>query len=168
MSLIGLRLAFADASPVELLPGTSVRVASLRSLVVLKIGAYLDRPWERDSDLADIAHILCEFVAPDAEERWGDEIVNAGMDFEDVSPFVIGKQLGRLVDAAEQRLVEKFVVALDDPADRLSTLPRMARRAPDGWRDPDRLRLRLAAFRRGFESSSPLLSRLHPDGKRGK
>ena len=39
-----------------------------------------------------------------------------------------------------------------DLEDRLSTLPRMAERAPAAWKNAARLRLRLLAFRRGFES----------------
>lgn len=152
---MGFRLAFADAAPVELVPGTEVRVASLRSLVMLKMAAYLDRPWERDSDLADIAHILSEFVQPADEERWSAEIVNLGLGFEDVGPFVLGKQRGGLVDHAERRLVQSFLTAIDDPADRLSTLHRMAQRGPAAWKNPDRLRLRFAAFRRGLELVRP-------------
>ena len=154
MNLVGFRLAFTDAVSVELASGSAVRVASLRSLVVLKIAAYLDRPWERDSDLADIAHILSEYVASTADQRWSDEILELGLDFEDVSPFVLGKELGALVDSAERHLVQSFLSAIEDPEDRLSTLPRMAARAPAGWTDPGRLRMRLLAFRRGFESPS--------------
>lgn len=68
MNLLGFRLAFADAIPVEIVPAATVRVASLRSIVVLKISAYLDKPWERETDLADIAHILQAFVGPDTDE----------------------------------------------------------------------------------------------------
>jgi predicted nucleotidyltransferase len=152
MNLVGFRLAFADAVSVELASGFVVRVASLRSLVVLKIAAYLDRPRERDNDLADIAHIMFEYVGSAADERWSDEVVNLGMDFEDVSPFVLGKQLGPLVDSAERRWVQKFFATIEDPQDRHSTLPRMSGHAPAAWKDPARLRLRLLAFRRGFES----------------
>ena len=154
MNLVGFRLAFADAVPVDLVPGATVRVASLRSLAVLKIAAYLDRPRERDSDLADVAHILSEFVEIEADERWSDEIINLGMDFDDVSPFVAGKQIGALVDEPERGLINRFLAAIGDPADPVSTLHRMAQGAPDAWRDPDRLHLRLTAFGRGFESSS--------------
>lgn len=154
MNLVGFRLAFADAVSVELASQSVVRVASLRSLVVLKIAAYLDRPRERDNDLADIAHIMFEYVGPGADERWSDEIVDLGMDFEDVSPFVLGKELVALVDSAERHLVQKLVATIEDPQDRHSTLPRMAERAPAAWKDPARLRLRLLAFRRGFESHS--------------
>jgi len=152
MSLVGFRLAFADAVSFYLPSGSSVRVASLRSLLVLKIAAYLDRPRERDNDLADIAHILSEYVGPTSDQRWSEGIVDLGMDFEDVSPFVLGKELGALVDEAERSLVQSFLAAIDDPADRLATLDRMARLAPDAWKNPQRLRPRLIAFRRGFES----------------
>ncbi len=150
LSLVGFRLAFADAVPVELVGGAAVRVASIRSLVVLKMAAYLDQPWERDSDLADIAHILSEFLQPDADERWSDEVIDLGIDFEDAGPFVVGKQLAALVDEAECGLVQSFLAAFEDPADRLATLHRMARSAPPAWRDTERLRLRFLAFRRGF------------------
>jgi len=52
MNLLGFRLAFADAILVEIEPATHIRVASLRSIVVLKMSAYLDKPWERETDLA--------------------------------------------------------------------------------------------------------------------
>lgn len=70
-------------------------------------------------------------------------------------PFVLGKQLGALVDEAERRLVQSLLVAIEDPADRLTTLHRMAHRAPAAWKDPERLRLRLSAFRHGLEQRSP-------------
>jgi predicted nucleotidyltransferase len=152
MNLVGFRLSFADAVPVDLAPGSVVRVASLRSLVVLKIAAYVDVPRERDTDLADIAHILSEYVGPTVDERWSDEVIDLGMEFEDVSPFVLGKEIGALVDHAERRLVQTFLATIEDPEDRLSTLHRMAVRAPATWKDPAQLRLRLKAFRRGFES----------------
>jgi predicted nucleotidyltransferase len=152
LNLVGFRLAFADAAPVELAPGAAARVASLRSLVVLKMAAYLDRPRERDSDLADIVHVLSGFLRPGVEEHWSDEVIDLGLGFEDVSPFVLGKQLGALVDQAERSLAQSFLAAIEDPADHLATLHRMARLAPTGWKDPDQLRLRLLAFRRGFDS----------------
>mgnify|MGYP003462705275 CR=1 FL=1 len=65
---------------------------------------------------------------------------------------MLGKELGSLVDSAERRLVQKFVATLEDPEDPLSTLHRMAERAPAAWKDATRLHLRLLAFRRGFES----------------
>jgi len=151
LSLVGFRLAFADAVPLE---QTSVRarVASLPSLVVLKMASYLDRPQERDSDLADIAHILSGFLPVDDERRWSDEVVNLGLEYDDVSPFVLGKRIGAHVDDAERALVRKFLSAIDDPDDPLATAGRMARAARMAPSDPDRLRARFNAFRRGLET----------------
>ncbi len=153
MSLAGFRLAFADARPFEVQPGFVVRVASLRSLVVLKMAAYLDRPWERDNDLADLAHILAGFLGIDAEERWSERIIALDLDFEEIGPFVLGEQLGPLVDPIEREVVLGFLARLEDPSDPLRTLYRMARRAPPGWSDVDRLGPRLLVFRRAFEST---------------
>jgi hypothetical protein len=117
-------------------------------------GEDLERPWERDSDLADLSHILSGFLGPDAAERWSEEIVGLGLDFEDVGPFLIGRQLGDLVDKRERSLVQSFLDRVEDPADRLSTLHRMVRRAPAGWKEADQMGARLLAFRHGFASPS--------------
>lgn len=153
MDLTGFRLAHLDAVPVDLTKGCLVRVASLRSLVVLKMTAYLDLPWLRDSDLADIAHIMHEFLPDDDEARWSDEIIELGMDFEDVGPFVLGAQIGALVDQREARMIERFLSSIDDPDDRLSTVHRMAQRAPSGWRESGLLLARLKAFADGFRGA---------------
>ena len=155
MSLVGFRLAFTDAVPVAISPRMRVRVASLRSLVVLKMAAYLDRPWERESDLGDMAHMLSRFLPDESPERWSDEVVGLGLDYEDVGPYLLGEQIGASADRAERRLVRRFLDALLDPEDRLATLARMTITAPPGWREPERLGHRWLAFRRGFESVPP-------------
>jgi predicted nucleotidyltransferase len=148
MNLLGFRLAFADAIPVEIGLATNIRVASLRSIVVLKMSAYLDTPWERETDLADIAHILEAFVGPDADERWSPEVIELGLDYDDVSPYLLGSQLATVVDGPESTLIRRFLRSAEDDTDGLATLGRMARRAPAGWRDPDSLRSRVRAFGR--------------------
>jgi predicted nucleotidyltransferase len=151
LNLVGFRLAFADSTPVKLARGTQARVASLPSLAVLKMASYLDRPWERDSDLDDIAHILFEFLSGEDERRWSDVVVDLGLEYDDVSPFMLGKRIGALVDDAERALVERFLAGVDDPNDPLATLGRMTRAAGPTKNDPEGLRLRFNAFRRGLE-----------------
>jgi predicted nucleotidyltransferase len=80
MNLLVFRLAFDDAVPVEIIPAIRVPVVSLRSIVVLKMSAYLDKPWERDTDLADLAHIFPAFVAADADARWSPEVIDLDLD----------------------------------------------------------------------------------------
>lgn len=150
MNLLGFRLAFADAVPVEITPAIRVRVASLRSIVVLKMSAYLDKPWERETDLADLAHIFEAFVAADADERWSPEVIDLDLDYEDVGPYLLGIQLAEVVDEPEASIVRRFLGSLEDDSDPLATLARMARRAPAGWRDPESLRVRVRALGRGF------------------
>jgi predicted nucleotidyltransferase len=150
MNLLGFQLAFADAIPVEVWPATTIRVASLRSIVVLKMSAYLDKPWGRETDLADIVHILQAFVGPDADERWSPAVVELGLDYEEVGPYLLGTQLAAVAARSEAALIRRFLSSLEDDADGLATLRRMARRAPAGWRDPESLRSRLRAFRLGL------------------
>ena len=58
--------------------------------MVLKMSAYLDKPWEWETDLADIAHILQAFVGPDADQRWSPEVVEQDLDYEEVGPYLLG------------------------------------------------------------------------------
>ncbi len=149
MSLVGMRLAFADAVPVGITPGISVRVASLRSLTLLKMAAYLDRPDSRVTDLGDIGHILHEYPVLD-EDRWSDEIIDLDLTYEHLEPFVLGRQLASVADDAERQLLGRLWPLLNERDDRL--LARMARLAPVVWREPESLRAAFAAFRHGFES----------------
>lgn len=81
-------------------------------------------------------------------------MVNLGLEFDDVSPFVLGKQIGALADDAERALVLKFLSVIDDPDDHLATAGRMARAVRLAPSDPERLRTRFNAFRRGLETRS--------------
>ena len=152
LSLVGFRLAFADAVTLELAPGIHAKVASLPSLVVLKMASYLDRPQERDSDLADIAHILSDFLPSNDERRWSDEVLDRRLEFDEVCPFMVGQRIGSLADGAEVTLVRKFLSTIDDPDDPLATASRMARAASLGPDGLNQVRMRFSAFRRGLES----------------
>lgn len=148
LTLIGFRLAFADAGPLVVAPGTEVGLASLRSLAVLKMAAFLDRPWERDSDLEDLAQLLSRFLPADAEERWQGRALD--LEYEDVGAYELGRQLGTRVDDPERRLILSFLDSAGDLDDPLAIAARMAARAPLRWRDPGAIRNRLAALRLGL------------------
>ena len=102
--------------------------------------------------MADIAHIFQDFVGPDANERWSLEVVDLDLAYEEVSPFLLGRELASVVDDVERARARRFLAAIEDPADRLSTLTRMARLGPVGLREPEELLARITAFQRGFES----------------
>lgn len=70
MSLVGFDLAF-DHAVAAALPGATatVRVASLPAILVLKMVAWLDRPYERTKDLGDIAVVLADALGEDDDRR---------------------------------------------------------------------------------------------------
>lgn len=159
MSLVGFRMAHENAAPVPIGESASVRVATLPSLVVLKIAAYLDRPYERERDLVDLAHVLEHAVADDSPDRWAPEIVERALGVDDVSPFILGQRVGMQADADELRTVRTFVryVLEGSPGE---TLIRWVRAGGALWRaDPEIAERRIRSFREGLRSVRPDVAR---------
>lgn len=151
MSAVGLRSAFADSIPLDVGEGTFVRVASASAITILKMAASLDRP-ERERDVTDLAHLMERIVGDDDPERWSDSVIDLELDYDLVSPFVLGRRVAAIANEKEKELVERFLARLDDPSDRSASLARMSRMGPVAWRDSDAALARLNAFRRGFGS----------------
>ena len=142
MSLSGFDLAFAHAERVTLEPGLEVLFPPPPVIALLKISAWADRP-ERQKDLQDLDELMQSYLETNEDRRWG-ELAELEPSYDAQPPFALGLDLGRLVGAADRRLVERF---LADPPARLG---------PDdaSWRFGDRAeqeKARLAAFRAGFE-----------------
>ena len=106
MSLVGFDLLFERAEEQEL-PGycSSVLVASLPVIVVLKISAWLDRPHDRRKDLHDLGTILREALADDDERRWEGTIPG---NFDQQSPRFVGQEVGRIIGPQHRELIERF------------------------------------------------------------
>ncbi len=160
MNLTGFRLVFSEAVPLDLAPGLQIQVAPLPVIALLKMVAWLDRPAERQRDLADLAHLLDEFVDPHDDAFFGPEVTEQQVDYEQVSAYLLGREVGKLVDDDERALVERFIERLltDEGLRAL-----MARLGPRSW-DGDAVALvpRVEAFRRGFRAS--LRPRSSPSG----
>jgi predicted nucleotidyltransferase len=151
MSAVGLRAAFADNVRREVGDGLFVRVASATAITILKMAASLDRS-DRDRDLSDLAYLMQEIVGVDDAERWSDPVLDLDLDYESVSPFVLGRRVAAIADAGEKAVVGRFLARLEDPSDRTASLARMVSRGPREWREGDVATARLVAFRRGFAS----------------
>ena len=91
MSLAGFDLVFAHAAPLALGDSASIAVASLATLVLLKMVAWLDRP-DRRKDLADIGAALEGALAPDDERRW-DRALALPDDYHAQSAFFLGRSV---------------------------------------------------------------------------
>lgn len=151
MSLAGLRLALDQAVPIEAAPGLSIRVAPLEVIALLKMVSFLDRPYERDRDLEDIALILDEYIGAVDDRRYGDEILDLVLRYEEISPFLLGRKLAAIVNQREGEVVGRFFDLVGGVGDSTATQARMLAAAPASWhRDPEELLIRIAAFERGF------------------
>jgi predicted nucleotidyltransferase len=151
MNLTGLRLAMDHAHSVEVAPGVSIRVATLEAIVLLKMVSFLDRPPERDRDLEDIAFLFDEYIGPQDNRRYEDHIFELGLQYDEISPFLLGKKLAEISSTQERRTMQEFM-ALIKSSDSTAQA-RMLALAPIRWRrEPAELLLRIGAFERGFRS----------------
>ena len=151
LSLVGFDLAYEYAEAVDL-PGTEsqIEVASLLSLVVLKMTAFLDRPYARTKDLVDLDMVLRHALAEDDERRWAPPLRAAGVDFDHQSAFFVGDALARLVTEVHRVRIDAFVdmmVAEVGTDWGTVTARETGHRAPNA---DERVRDRWRAFRRGF------------------
>ncbi len=147
MSTTGLRLAFNSSISVRLAKDLQIRVASPPAVTVMKMAAYLDRPAEREKDLEDIGHLLDTYVGDDDSRRFSDEVLDHGLDYEQVSAFLLGKDIGVMSDAEDLEAVAVFFSRVRDEADPAATQARMLRSGPVSWNsDPVVMAARLEAF----------------------
>ena len=113
--------------------------------------AYMDRPEAREKDLGDLAHIMHGYIGDDSDRRFSLEVPDDLMEFEDVAPYRLGRDVGAIVDADEHRRISEFVTLIDDEERGPRLLARMSILGPVAWRDPDGVVTRIRAFRRGVE-----------------
>jgi predicted nucleotidyltransferase len=156
LSLVGQRLAFEQAREVRVDPDLSIRVAPVPVVCVLKMVAYQDQPHARTRDLEDLAHIFDEYIPADDQRRYSDEVPEAGIEFDVVSAYLLGRDIGILGNSEERAAVAGFIARVRDENDPHATQARMANVAPVAWRrDPEALLARLEAFELGLNSTAP-------------
>lgn len=154
MSLLGFRHAFTSISQLELAPGIHLDVASVPVIALLKMAAYQERPHDRRKDLGDIAIALEDYVSDDDPRRFSNEVLEAGIRYEEVSPFLLGRDLAGLIDEIESRSVTRFISLAMGQGDGGMTQAVMLQEAPiPSWREhPDEFNAALKAFERGLTS----------------
>ncbi len=148
MSVVGFDLALEYASSVAI-PNAeeTVDVASLASVVVLKMVAWLDRPQQRHKDLGDLACALTRALDDYDETRWHAPLVDVAP--EDQSAFFVGMEVARIASPAHRAKIAEFLRRA-----MTGSWPEvMAREARLIAEDPgDIARSLLDAFARGFGS----------------
>lgn len=153
MSLMGANLAFRECVNHELSPEVILPVASLPTIAFLKMVSYMERPADRAHDLADLAYILTEYLGELDDRRFDRKLIEIGLDFDQTSPYLLGMDLSRILQADEKSTVDRFVAKLLDGDDPDHSQIRMARDGPLIWgKNIDNLELSVRALQQGFQS----------------
>jgi predicted nucleotidyltransferase len=122
LNLVGCDLALRHAQVAQLRPqpdeGTATcLIATLPSIVVMKMAAWLDRPSARTKDLGDLARALTDVDCED--RRWDLPPSATDLEYDDVPPFLVGCDVGEIAERAHVELIRKFVQTV--PVDTMGT-----------------------------------------------
>lgn len=154
LSLRGFRHAFSSTCLVEVAPGFHVATPTVPVIALLKVIAYQERPHEREKDLGDIAFILANYTSDDDDRRYSSEVLGAEIQYEEVGPYLLGRDLRELVIDDERLTLRSFISLAKGDEDAGRTHYLMLRQAPiPAWReDPPQFLACIRAFERGLEA----------------
>jgi len=153
LTVVGFDLAFTEVDFVQLDDSFAIPVTRVHAIVLLKMIAWLDRPYERIKDLEDIWFLWDTAVSDDDDFRHdpAHPIGAAGLAYDDHGAFHIGWQLGRVAAVPHLHWTRRFLDAMrDDETAEFGRLVRASRLLGDDA--PERVRARLIAFERGLEA----------------
>jgi predicted nucleotidyltransferase len=151
MSLVGFEHVFKDAVNCPIAPDLTLKVIPLPVLALLKIVAYLDNPHARERDIQDLAALLMRYE-PDDSQRFGEDVLAAGLEYDAVPAYLIGKEVGMLCSPDERVLVSRFLNQLGDPDGRpFHTFSRAVAGDFDATRET-KARSIVDAFNLGFQT----------------
>ncbi len=111
MNLMGFDLALQHTVEIALPRGDAVSVATVPVITVLKMAAFLDRPWERERDLQDLAAVFLHYLEPTDDRRW-EPPLDEGIEFSDQSAMALGIDIARIAGPLHHALVTRFLAAL--------------------------------------------------------
>lgn len=110
MNMMGMSDALNSARLTEVLPGVSLPVAPLWSIVVLKIAAYQDRQYPRD--LSDIVYIADEFERSDPQTRRYDVLDQVAI--EQAGAYLLGSDIKSFASAESIAHSKAFLKSIID------------------------------------------------------
>jgi predicted nucleotidyltransferase len=146
MSVVGFEHVFAEAVEKELAPETVMKVAPLHVLALLKTVAYMDDPHGRSKDLEDLGRLMEQYEL-EGERRFGEDVFEAGADFESAGAFLLGSDVGRLCIGSEAKIVGDLIMVLQDDS---QPVPRLLARGRIEESVIEETQKRIEAFAAGF------------------
>ncbi len=145
MNLAGVAVALANRSHM-LSDELDISVAPVAVIALLKMTAYLDRPFEREKDLRDLANILNDYPSNDDDRLFEDEFYDAGLTEEQRRGAILAREIAQLIDDDDRAVVNAFIAKMHRDSQYWS---RFVSASP--WRnDEDRLALHFDAFCKRF------------------
>ena len=150
ISLVGMRLAFENGVLIKIASDLEILAAPVPVIVVLKMIAFQERPFERIRDLADIVHSMEQFLPADDPRRYSDKIFDFHLSYEETGAFCLGKEIGCIVNKRELKEVLSFTAMARNDSNSIALKSRMIRESA-AWREnPQLLINNLDAFDAGM------------------
>lgn len=151
MDLTGIDLSMRDHHRyADELP-ENVKVATKKALFVAKVTSWLDRPIERQKDLADLALLLDDYVDLEDPRRFEAPGIEP-IDWSDRPAFLLGSDLRARCSERHLAVLREFVRRIGNRDAREHHW--MLKVAPASWRaDETMLEARLAALTAGLAVS---------------
>jgi len=150
-TLLGFRHALTSTVMVEIDEATKLQVASVPALILLKAIAFESSPADRERDLGDIAWWLELGVPASDPDRFSSLAVASGRPDDLLGPFLLGQQLGAIINTRERNALLAFHERVLGALDGGRTQTVMNRKAPRSWKeDPDRVLHVFRALREGL------------------
>jgi predicted nucleotidyltransferase len=144
LSMLGFDLALQHTESVPWLDRT-LEVATLPVLIVLKMVAWLDRPYERTKDLGDLARVLERGLDDFAQVRWEPPL--ADIPVEEQCAFFMGQSVRAIAGPEHLAKVREFLARMEEG----SWAATFAAQGQYLYGDPETAaKQRLDAFRRGL------------------
>lgn len=156
MSLDGLETADANSVQVAVDDAT-VRVASLPSLVALKLFAHRDRAAREPKDLLDLVYMLehaTDALQSKVFQELGGELVE--LEYDEAGPYLLGRELAAITSPSERETLVSIIDERILVPPRYAALVRVMRAT-----DLEDVVRRFRALRRGM-SGSKTSTQTHP------
>jgi hypothetical protein len=91
------------------------------------------------------------YLGDDPSRRFSIEVPEDLTEYEDIAPYLLGRDVGAVVDSDERRRISDFVTTIEDEALGRQILARLSILGPVAWRNPDAVLERIRAFQRGMD-----------------
>lgn len=147
MNLTGFDLALQHHVEVALPDATTISVATVPVIILLKMAAFLDRPWERERDLQDLATVFAHYLDPGDDRHWEPPL--SDVEFREHGAMALGADVAAIAGPRHRELAREFLRAVGRDTPHRARMVKVAA-IPLDDRD-DTVDAWLRAFARGLE-----------------